>query len=531
MRSLEMSRHPFVGGFLAACMFAGSVPAAFAQDDALLVNAAVAPSTLDPAWACGIEEIAYIQNFYVRPFRYAVTEGRHGVNEIDYGTVEPYLVDTYEVSEDGLVYTLALKEGFEFESGAPVDAAAFKYSFERVLTMGGCGAYFITDGFLDPVIIESIETPDDYTVVITLNKPNASMPIVWATPASSIVDPAVVEANGGVAAGQPNEFMSSNVTASGPFKLEAYTPNQSADLVVNEAYGGEAPASDRIRVNWISAAPTLLLQARTAQADITMGLSKRAARTLEESEGIRVLPFSAPFAQQMILPNSKEPWTNVKVREAVHHAVPYQDILDRVAFGYGTLYYGPIMPSLPGFNAEISQPVPFDLERAKALMEESGLDLPVDVEVMIQEGDPTQQQLATILQSTWREIGINLSIKVAPAAEFQELSQGHKVQSLMRLNGPGVFEVGYLWGYDVLCDVVHNLTEVCIPEVDELTAELRRTTDADERQRIMDEAVELWRAAYPKILFFEDQPVIVLSDAVTSYTYGPIPEFRDWAAN
>ncbi|MFT3974041.1 MAG: ABC transporter substrate-binding protein [Amaricoccus sp.] len=117
-------------------------------------------------------------------------------------------------------------------------------------------------------------------MVIRLNAPNANMLGDLATHAGSIVDPAIVEADGGVTAGAPNPFMASHVTASGPFLLKSYTPNQGAVLTKNPAFGGEAAKADTIAVNWITAAPTLLLQARTGQADVTLDLSKQAAASL-----------------------------------------------------------------------------------------------------------------------------------------------------------------------------------------------------------------------------------------------------------
>jgi peptide/nickel transport system substrate-binding protein len=501
---------------------------AWAQPGDLVVNSATAPSNLDPAWACGLPEISFLQNFYVRLVQYGVKDGPEGTKVVDFGTVEPYLAKSWTVSEDGKVYTFKLNEGYTFQSGAPVDAAAVKYSFERVLKMAACGRFFLTDGFIDPVIITSIEAPDPTTVVITLNRPNANMLVDWATQAGSIVDASVIEAKGGVVAGQPNVYMSSNVTASGPVLLESYTPNQSARMVANPTFAGTAPASSAIQVNWIAAAPTLLLQARTGEADITFGISKQAVTTLKTNPDVRVIAYTNPFIQQMMLPNTKAPWDNVKVREAVAHAVPYQQIVDRVAYGYGTLFYGPVPPSMAGYNESLSKPVDFDLDKAKALLAESGITLPVDVEVLIQEGDVTQQQIATVLQSTWADLGINLKIRVAPGAEYQDLTQGHKVQSLMRLDGPGVFEAGYYFGYDVICNNSNNLTEFCDPEVDKLVVKLRETSDATERQAVLDQITEKWRAQFPKLQFFEDQPVVVLSKAVTDFTFSPLPDYRTW---
>ncbi|MFT3974040.1 MAG: ABC transporter substrate-binding protein [Amaricoccus sp.] len=63
------------------------------------------------------------------------------------------------MSADGLTDTFHLKDGYKFESGAPIDAEAVRYSLQRVVDMAGCGRFFLTDGHLGPVIIKAIEAP------------------------------------------------------------------------------------------------------------------------------------------------------------------------------------------------------------------------------------------------------------------------------------------------------------------------------------------------------------------------------------
>src|SRR5690606_28518634 len=182
------------------------------------------------------------------------------------------------------------------------------------------------------------------------------------------VDPSVVEANGGVVAGSPNEYMAGNVAGSGPFLLEEYQPNVRAVLVANPDYFGEPPACSRIEVNWVADSATLLLQARSREADITLGLGKQQVASLEDDSNVRIVANNTSLVEQVHLPNSEEPWNNSTVREALTYAVPYEDILERIAYGYGTLFYGPIPPGLPEFNEELSQPRDFDLERARRLL-------------------------------------------------------------------------------------------------------------------------------------------------------------------
>ena len=504
---------------------------AHAQGSTLVVDMATAPANLDPAWTCDLWSIGFLQNFYVRLTQYGERPGPDGTTQIDPGNIEPYLAESWTISADGTVFTFTLGDGWTFPSGAPVDSNAVRYSFERALKMNGCGAYFLLDGFYDPPLIQSIETPDDRTVVITLSQPSATALQLWATPAASIVDPAVVEANGGVEEGRMSEYLASNAAGSGPFLLESYLPNERAVLVANPDYRGTPPSADRIEVNWIGSPATLLLRARTGEADITIGLTKQAAASLRDNPDLRLIANSYPVMQQVLTPNGKPPWDNANVREAAAISIPYEDILQAVAFGWGGLFYGPIPPSMPEHNPDISAPLGYDIERAKQLMAESGIDLPVDVELIHVEGNTIEAQIATILQNAWQEIGINLAIRVVPAAEFQELAQGHRAQTLLRLDGPGVIEAGYLLGYDMVCALAQsfNLSEICIPEADTLLAEARSSNDPQRRAELFDQITSLWRDNHPKIILYEDQQVTVLGKDATNFHFSHMVDMRRWS--
>ena len=500
-----------------------------ADQSTLVVNIASAPSTLDPAWGCGLWDIGFAQNFYVRLTQYGEKPGPEGTTQYDPGKIVPYFAESWTISDDGTVYTFKLHDGWKFPSGKPVDAAAVKYSFERALKMNGCGAYFLLDGFYTPPLISSIETPDPLTVVIKLAHPDKNVLQNRAQPSASVVDQSVIEANGGIEAGKPSEYMASHAAGSGPFLLESYVPNQSAVLVANPTFGGPKPGADRIQVNWISSAPTLLLQARTGQADVTLGISKQAAASLKDNPDVKVIANSISMAQQVLMPNKKAPWDNLKVREAVTYAVPYEDILKKVAYGWGTLFYGAVLPTMPEFNADLSKPRTYDMEKAKALMAESGLKTPFPVELTILEGDAVQNQIATVLQNTWKQLGLDVKIRVVPAAEFQDLAEGHKAQTLLRLDGPGVIEAGYFLGYDMICNTGFNLTEVCIPEADKLLADARTTNDNAKRLDLYNQITKLWVAQSPKLFLFEDQFVSVLKKDVTKYYFEHEMNFLTWS--
>jgi len=506
----------------------GGSPASGTQQEGggtLRVNMAVAPGTLDPASGCGANDLALIGNLYARLTRYGSKSGPDGTTEFDPDTIEPDVAESMDVSEDGKTYTFKLPDGLKFPSGEPVDSEAVKYSIERGLTVNGCGGYFLIDGI--PGLIERIETPDPLTVVFRLSQPDPNFPEAMAQPAAGIVDESLVSKNGGVKKNTVNEWMQSHSAGYGPFLLDAYEPNRRTVLKANPDWHGEAPASDTIEITYVNADPTLLLQARSRNADVTLGLSKQSANSLEGQDGVRLIVNESPLSEQIGLPNGKKPFDNVKFREALTYALPYQEIVDKVAFGYGTLFYGPLQPVLTEFNEELSPPREYDIERAKQLIQESGVKTPVDVEMAIQEGNTAEEQIATIAQGEWRALGVNVKIRKLPAAQYITGLQEHKYQSYVRLDGPGVIDAGYYLGYDMICDIGFNLSEVCIKDADRLHAQARKETDDAERQRLYDKITQLWVEQSPKIHVYADRHVAVVGEGV-NYHYAHEIDMRSW---
>ena len=89
----------------------------------------------------------------------------------------------------------------------------------------------------------------------------------------------------------------------------------------------------------------------------------------------------------------------------------------------------------------------------------------------------------------------------------------------MRLDGPGVIDPGYFLGYDMLCEIGFNLSEVCIPEADKLLEQARARPTTAKREELYDQISRDWLADWPKIQVYADKSVTVLSKRVKSYFY------------
>jgi peptide/nickel transport system substrate-binding protein len=500
-----------------------------AAGGSLTVNMAVAPGTIDPAMGCGFNDLAIAGNLYSKLTQYATKPGPDGTQQIDPSKIEPYAAASWKTSDAGKTYTFTLKPGMKFPSGKPVDAAAVKYSVERNIEMKGCGYSFLYDLFLDPPLIRSIQTPDASTVVFHLRHADPNFPQGLAQPSGGIVDKSVVDAHGGVKKTSPNKWMQSHAAGAGPFLLQSYEPNTKAVLTANPDFVGPAPASKKLTINFINSDPTLLLQARSGSADVTLGLTKQSVNSLKGNGSVRIIANDTSQAELIGMPNTKPPFDNKTFREALSYAIPYDQIVQKAAFGYGATFFGPIIPTMAGFDAEQSKARPYDTAKAKQLIEQSGVKTPVKVEMVVQDGNATDEQIATIAQGEWRKLGVNVRVRKLAPSEYIGGLQAHKYQSFVRLDGPGVIDSGYFLDYDMRCKVVFNLTEACLPEADKLLTQARTETDAATREQLYAQITKLWIADTPKIPVYMDKAVAVLGKGVKGYLYSHETDMRTWS--
>ncbi|MDB5077992.1 MAG: hypothetical protein JWO42_4171 [Chloroflexi bacterium] len=494
----------------------------------LVVNFGQAPNTLDPSEGCDLNTLGILGNLYVLLTQYRSQPGPNGTTQEDSTKIVPYFAKSWTISPNGLVYKLTLHSGVKFPSGRPVDAAAVKYTFDRALAMGSCASFFVNDDFSTP-LIKSIQVVNPTSLVITLRQRDPNILQTWAQPSLGIVDPSVVQAHGGVQANKVNEWMASHAAGAGPYLLQSYEPNSKAVLVANPTYFGKPPATSKIIINFINSDATLLLQARSGNADVTMGLSKQSVHSLLGNSSVRIIANNTAASEQIGLPWSNPPFNNLQFRTALTYAVPYQQILSKVAFGYGSIFYGPFPAAMREYNAGLEKPRPFDLAQAQALIKASGVATPVNFNMAIAEGDPIGEQIGTIIQGIWQQLGINVTISKLSQANYDSALFSHKVQSYIRYDGPSVIDAGYYLGYDMQCSAGANLSDICIPQADALTAQARATANPVQRQALWNRITQLWVAKSPKITVYADQYTTVLNKRVKTFFYSHDFDFRTWS--
>ncbi|GAA2342400.1 ABC transporter substrate-binding protein [Streptomyces kunmingensis] len=279
------------------------------DENPIVVGTTSAPSTLDPAasWDGSWE---LFRNVYQTLVAFP-----SGAAEPEADAAECSFKDTAN-----RVYHCRLREGMRFSDGDRLDAAAVKYSIDRIRAIGVKGG---PNGLLGS--LDRVETRGDREVTFHLKKPDATFPFVLATPAMSIVDPAEYPAK--------ELRTDGRITGSGPYALEAYTDDKEARLVKNSHYKGFAERkNDAVTIRYFQRSSEMVAALKSQEIDATFrGLAAGDVVDLQgkrDAEGLQLVEGAGTEISYLVF-NAKDPWAG---RRAVRRAVA--QVVDRGAIAH-----------------------------------------------------------------------------------------------------------------------------------------------------------------------------------------------------
>jgi peptide/nickel transport system substrate-binding protein len=328
----------------------------------------------------------------------------------------PSLAESWQISEDGTVYTFSLNKAAIFSNGDPVKASDVVFSFNRLKNITGNPSFLAET-------IASVEASDEQTVVLTLTQPDPAILAKLVFGAFSVVNQAEVEAQGGTAgedaatADTAEEWLNTNSAGSGPFILEKWEPEVETVLVRNPNYWGEPASLERVIFRNIPEAATQKIQLEAGDIDIAFDLSSDQIPSLRDNPDVTVfegLSDTLIFLKGNLDEALAGPMSNPLVLKAIRYALDYEGIL---LLAGGQAVTPPSM--LPvGFLGAYGQDKAFtrDLEQAQALLAEAGYPDGLDVELAYPDFTFAGVNFGTFaqkVQADLNEAGFNVTLQPA----------------------------------------------------------------------------------------------------------------------
>lgn len=309
------------------------------------------------------------------------------------GDLEPAVASKYEISEDGTTYTFTLRDGITFHDGSLVTVEDIKYSIERYAEI----VLVDPDAVSAFSILEEVAILDDTTVEIRLSQGNSE----FLGNLTCAIMPKSNEANVG-----------SNPIGTGPFKFKSYSPGQNLLLEKYEGYWKEGyPKVEEVEFKVVSSPESALMELQAGTLDIYQYLTLDQAETLKA--GFNIEEGGVNYVQALFLNNDFEPFSNVKVRQALCYAVDREYISRQIYNGTSAILGTHMVNTYSKYyNTETEDLYVPDVEKAKALLEEAGYPQGFEFTITVPNNFEPHRQVAEIIVEQLKEIGVTAKIQL-----------------------------------------------------------------------------------------------------------------------
>lgn len=481
-------------------------------------------TSIDPASACSTEDAKLTRQLYDG----LVTNGTRTLDDgtvaVDEQKIVPALAETWDVSSDGTTYTFHLTPGVTFPSGAPVDADAVVYSFNRVLTMNQCGVYGFTAGLTDNIV--SVEALDAVTVRVQLKEADASfLNAMSKNSNAAIVDKTIVDMHGGVVKDSRNEWMDTHAAGSGPYLLEELAPGERIVLRENKNYRGEPPYYQKIVYHIIPDPVNRTLLTERGNLQFSYNIPFKEQLRLAGDKNLAIVREPGLKVTFVGLNNATEPFNNKQVREALAYAVPYDAIIKNVTHGLATPMRSLVPPLMANYAPEFFDKTT-DLDKARDLLAGAGYADGFQFTLDIQAGSQEFDDIAVILQQQFKQIGVDMAIRKSDLAKYYEFVRGGNTEAYLIARTTGINDPGYFLGYMLPCGSPFQYSHYCNEEVDDLLQQARRESKPERRNELYSEIQRLNAADTPDLWLYVNPDAFVMSASIQGFVYDPTLQER-----
>jgi len=440
------------------------------------------PTTLDSGISSNALTIYVAQNIFEQLFAL----------DADF-VVRPMLADSYELSEDLLTYTITLRSGVTFQDGQPMTSADVQASIERWFEVS-------SNGITTKANVESIETPDDSTIVFNLNKPTYSFlgQLAQQVQAAIILPASIIEEAG------TEPLTTEQTIGTGPYQLGTYTPGQNIVLEKFEDYssrteewGGFAGAkhayANSIDYKFVPDASQRLSGLQTGQWAWVDALGADDATAARENPDFTTKKAATGLVSTLLLNhNSASVFADQDARLALNLLV------DKESIAAATLgaedNWAPLTPAMvisdnKAMFSSVGEDVfnSYDPDEAKELFEDAGVDASTPIRILTTQTYPSMYGESVILQQEFEEIGLTAELEVY---DFPTMIEKLSTEPTSWDISMTFFDGGVTAPSQVLWLGPSWPGEYSDPEMTELVASFEESTTPGEALAVVDEIQE-----------------------------------------
>ena len=357
---------------------------------------------------------------YDRLMTFGKKKGPNGVLMYDYTKLEPELAESWQVAADGMSVVFKLRKNAKFHDGTPVTAKDVKWSFDRMVTVGGFPTFQMKAGSIEKP--EQFVVVDDHTIRVDFIRKDKLSMMDLAVPVPCVFNSELVKKHATKDDPWGLNWTKNNVAGGGAYKLESWKPGQEIVYVRYDGWkSGKLPAIRRIVQREIPSAGNR--RALLEKGDIDISYEMPPKDFLEMSQAGKVVVQTVPIENALWYVGmnvTKPPFNNPKVRQAVAYAIPYDKIMDTAMYKRSTQMWGDKNNKAEGTDWPQATGYAYDIPKARALMKEAGVEAGFETTLSFDLGGATVGEPACILiQESLALIGIKCRIEKIPGANWR----------------------------------------------------------------------------------------------------------------
>jgi peptide/nickel transport system substrate-binding protein len=428
------------------------------------------------------------------------------ISQTEDGAYHPWLVKSWDISDNGLTYTFHLRTDVKFTDGTPFNAAAVKANFDHWLDPK-TGSANIAPQLTN---LGSVTVKDDATVVITLKSANAFFLTTLANPSAGMQSPKALV--------RGNTLNCESPVGSGPFIVQKWVHGSEVIFTRNPNYNSPPPQAlhsgpayaDRVEWKVIPEPATRFNALLSGEIGVLNGLPPEDYIAAKSAPNIPVIDdFQPGVPWQVDLNTKRVPFNDVRVRRAFRYSLDAPAALRSVFFGAYKPAGGPLSPNTPFYDGEVEHAYPYDIAAANKLLDEAGwtgrdaqgyrtkngVRLTVHFPVYAST-QPADLALFEQLQATSKKAGFDLDIEKQDDSKVysRQYSWDYDLYiDYWTVNTPGALNFIYMSDGLTSLDGGYHNNEAGIsdPHLDQLLNEGPATFDAAKQQQIYNEAQQI----------------------------------------
>ena len=406
----------------------------------------------------------------------------------------PCLAESWTTSADRLTWTFKIRKGVKFHDGTPLNAEAVKYNFDRMVDPA-----IASPRKSNIVMVKETKVIDEFTFAVTTNKPFAPLLAQLSSYNISIMSP--------TAAKKLGKNYSQAPAGTGPFKLESWTRGERTVLARNENYWGPKTYLDKLVIRIVPEDSTRVMLLLSGEADVIASVPPVLTERLKQSKDVKVMREMGFRTIYVGLNCTIKPFTDVRVRRAVAHAINPQAIVNGILNGMATTGGSFESPVIPGAIQGL-KPYPYDPARAKKLLAEAGFPNGFTTTFYTPTGRYLMdRQVTEAVQAQLKEVGIHAEIKAPDwATQIALLDKGNEVPMFLMGKGSPTGDLDFTLNLTIKTKGLMNHFQYSNPKVDAMINEQEGIIDTKQRYQVLGDIQKIVYDEVPGVVvFYEDQ--------------------------